>query len=302
MKNKILIIMLFMMLGCSSIEVSKKKEHYLIRGMNYSKTGNYTKAIEEYKEFYKIDKKDLILLREMGLAYAQLSEYSLAEKYYLEALEIEPEDQLTLINISILYYKIGDFKKSKKYISKISSDNMDYRIFLLKGFIAFDEKDYEVAYENLSKVINLIKVEDYTFVEKYVEVLKETKRTNEIYPFIYKVYQAQKNNPIVVIDYSRFLIDIFGDYDGAFKVLKAYNAKEKNDRIILELAIRSFEVGKIKDSEAYLKLLTDAYLYDVNVLQLKRDIALKNKKYSEADKYTKILEKVSDLENGNYKD
>jgi Tfp pilus assembly protein PilF len=297
MKKIILVIGLLMFLGCTSAETKDKKEHFLIRGMNYSKEGKYSKAIEEYQKFYDLDKKDPILLREMGLAYAHLKEYEIAEKYYLEAIELDPKDQVTLTNLSILYYKMDNFEKSEEYLAMISNDSMDYRLFLLKGYISYDEGKYEESYQSFHTVLNMIRVEDYTFVKKYVDILQRTNRTNEIYPFIYSVYQAQKDNPEAVIDYSVFLIDVFNDYDGAFKALKVYNAQQKNDHIILELAQRSFEVGKLEDSETYLKLLTDAYKYDTRVLRLKRDIALKKGNKKEADKYSKILEKVSDLKN-----
>ena len=297
MKKIILVIGLLMFLGCTSAETKDKKEHFLIRGMNYSKEGKYSKAIEEYQKFYDLDKKDPILLREMGLAYAHLKEYEIAEKYYLEAIELDPKDQITLTNLSILYYKMDNFEKSEEYLAMISNDSMDYRLFLLKGYISYDEGKYEESYQSFHTVLNMIKVEDYTFVKKYVDILQRTNRTNEIYPFIYSVYQVKKDDPEAVIDYSVFLIDVFNDYDGAFKALKIYNAQQKNDHIILELAQRSFEVGKLEDSETYLKLLTDAYKYDTRVLRLKRDIALKKGNKKEADKYSKILEKVSDLKN-----
>jgi len=300
MKKILLIVGLLMLIGCTSADQKKRKEHYLIKGMNYSKSGNYTKAINEYKDFYEIDKKDPILLRELGLAYAQLGDYGAAEKYYLEAFKVDPKDQITLSNMAILYYKMEKLDKSQYYLSQISSDSIDFKIHLLKGYIAYDEKKYEDAYADFTKVLNLIDIEECTFVREYVEILQNTNRTNEIYPFIYKVYESKKNDPETVITYSRFLIDVFNDYDGAFKALKTYIAREKNNSVILELAKRSFEVGKINDTELYLKLLTDAYKYDLDVLNLKKEIAVHNNKPEDVEKYQKIIEKVSDLDNENY--
>lgn len=296
MKKILLIVNLLLLIGCSSISQKKNKEHHLIKGMNYSKSGNYTKAIEEYKYFYEVDKKDPILLREMGLAYGQLGDYGPSKKYYLEALKLDPKDQVTISNMAILSYKMGDLNESRYYLSQISSDSIDYKIYLLKGYIAYDEQKNEEAYFNFTKVLNLITVENYNFVNKYVEILQKTNRTNEIYPFIYKVYQDKKNNPQAVIRYSRFLVDVFNDYNGAFKALKTYNAREKNNLVILELAKRSFEVNKIDDTELYLQLLTDAYKYDLDVLNLKKEIALHNNNSEEAKKYQNIIEKVSDLD------
>ena len=107
MKKILLIISLLLLIGCTSADNKDKKEHYLIRGMNYSKNGDFTKAISEYKKFYEIDKKDPVLLREMGLAYAQIGNYEISKKYYLEALKLEPQDQVTLSNMAILFYKMG---------------------------------------------------------------------------------------------------------------------------------------------------------------------------------------------------
>ena len=223
----------------------------------------------------------------MGLAYAQLEDYTTAEKYYLEAIKVDPEDQITLSNISILYYKMGKLKKSRYYLSRISNDSINYKIYLLKGYIAYDEQRYEDAYLNFSKVLNLIEIKDYTFVEKYVDILQKTNRTNEVYPFIYQVYEIQKNNPNAVIAYSRFLINVFNDYDGAFKALKTYLAQDKNNRVILEIAKRNFEIGNINDTELYLKLLTDAYKYDMDVLNLKKEVAIHNNKPEDGKKISK---------------
>lgn len=301
MKKILLIVGLLLLMGCTSADQKKNKEHHLIRGMNYSKSGNYTKAIEEYKYFYELDKKNPILLREMGLAYAKLGDYGIAEKYYLEAIRLDPKDQVTLSNMAILSYKMGKLKESRYYLSQIASDSIDYKIYLLKGYIAYDEKRDEDAYFNFTKVLNLINVEDYTFINKYVEILQKTNRTNEIYPFIYRVYENKKNDPNAVITYSRFLVDVFNDYDGALKALKTYNAREKNNGVILEIAKRSFEVGRVNDTELYLKLLTDAYKYDLDVLNLKKEIAIHNKKPEEVKKYQNIIEKVSDLDREEYK-
>jgi len=302
MKKILLIIGLLSLLGCTSAEDKEKKEHFLIRGMNYSKGGNYTEAINEYKDFYEIDRDDPILLREMGLAYAQLGNYEIAEKYYLEALKLDPKDQTTLSNIAILSYKMGNLEKSRYYLSQISSDSINYKIYLLKGYISYDENKNEEAYINFTKVLTLVKIDEYSFIDKYVEVLQKTNRTNEIYPFLYKIYEDNLNDPDVVIIYSRFLVDIFNDYDGSIKALKTYIAREKNDRIILEIAKLSFEVGRINDSELYLKLLTNAYRYNLDVLNLKKEIAIHNNKPEDIKKYQKIIDKVSDLDGEEYKD
>lgn len=296
MKKILLIVGLLLLIGCSSTNKKDKKEHYLIRGMNYSKSGNYTKAINEYKKFYEIDRNDPILLREMGLAYAQLGDYEITEKYYLKAIKLDSQDQVTLSNMAILSYKMGKLDNSRFYLSQISSDSINFKIYLLKGYISYDEKKYEDAYLDFTKALTLKNIEDYSFINKYVEILQKTNRTNEIYPFIYKIYENNRNNPNIVITYSKFLIDIFGDYDRALRALKTYLAREKNNLIILEVAKRSFEVGKINDTELYLKLLTDAYRYDLDVLNLKKEIAIHNNKPKDAKQYQKIIEKVSDLD------
>lgn len=296
MKKILLIISLLLLIGCTSADNKDKKEHYLIRGMNYSKNGDYTKAINEYKSFYEIDKKDPVLLREMGLAYAQIDNYEVSKKYYLEALKLEPQDQVTLSNMAILFYKMGLLEESKYCLSQISADNIDYKIYLLKGYIAYDENKNELAYLNFTKVLTLINMDENSFIDKYVEILQKTNRTNEIYSFIYNFYENNKNNPDAVITYSRFLVDIFNDYDGSIKALKTYIAREKNNNIILEVAKRSFEVGNIKDTELYLKLLTNSYRYNLDVLNLKKEIAVHNNNPEDIIKYQKIIDKVSDFD------
>ena len=85
-KILLLVIIILTFVSCTNSEKEKKKEHYLIRGMNYAREQKYTKAIEEYKAYYEQDKKNPILLREMALAYAYLGDYKTSEKYYLAAI------------------------------------------------------------------------------------------------------------------------------------------------------------------------------------------------------------------------
>ncbi|HAS80365.1 MAG TPA: hypothetical protein DCR90_05640, partial [Fusobacteriaceae bacterium] len=78
--------------------------------------------------------------------------------------------------------------------------------------------------------------------------------------------------------------------------LKTYIAREKNNNIILEVAKRSFEVGNIRDTELYLKLLTNSYRYNLDVLNLKKEIAVHNNNPEDIIKYQKIIDKVSDFD------
>ncbi len=297
MKKTLLIIgILLSFVGCTTIKPQNKIEYHLIRGMNYSKVGDYPSAIKEYNEYYRVDRKNSILLGEMAMAYGQLGDYSMAERYYLENLKVAPNDNITLLNLSTLYYKTKNFEKSKRYLKKIPENTSNYRVFLLKGYLYYEEKDYEKTYFNLNKVFEIgglgQDIISQELIERYVDVLENTSRWYEIYPFIIKAYNLKKYDKNIVLTSSRLLAEKFDDYETSMKFLKEYTANERSDEIILELAKLNFEIENFTQSKLYLQLLDEGYKYNLEVLSLKERLAIRENKFDEAKQYKELIMKM----------
>lgn len=271
MKRYIILLIIFLLAGCSELE--KKKETYsIVKGLNYNKNFDYTKALKEFKLAYKQNPKNKILLSEMGFSYSKLNDFTNARKYYLKVLELEPEDNNALLNLAILDYKEGKQKESLTYLEKISDDSVDYQVFLMFGYIYYDMKNYEKSYAYFIKAINYGNIRNYEFINKFVNILQETDRGDQISSFLYKIYEKDQSYlvPERAVEYSRYIVTFYKDYKKALSILTESLVHEKSNIVIIELVKRNIELKNYRSAKAYLGILTEEYRYNIEALKLKK--------------------------------
>jgi len=87
---------------------SLKAWAYFHIGYCYVELGNYTKAIEAYKQAIRIDPDDASTYVNLGVASGQLGLYKDAIEAIKQAIRIEPDDAETLYNLGVTYILIGD--------------------------------------------------------------------------------------------------------------------------------------------------------------------------------------------------
>ncbi len=299
MKKLLYIIFLISLIGCTSTPKTVKRttdreEYNVIRGINYSQDGKYLEALREFEKAYGKNDKNVITLREMGLVYAQLSDYKKSEEFYKKALVIDERDQTSIKNLALLSYIKGDYEKAEEYLEIISKDSVDNMVLKLKGFILFKKGETANAYKILKGAHSLEKDLDMEFYSVYSQVLLEESKFMELYKVLENGYEKYSLDKEYIIFYTRILSNSYSEYDKAEKTLKRYIAKNGvNDELLLQLSKISFANGDIPTAENSIKMISDDYRYDLEYLNLKKDILNKTNKSEEAKKINILIEKLT---------
>ena len=160
----------------------------------YIEFGEIDKALEILNSTDSNDKENFKLLLSYGRAFLKLREYEKAKQYFEDAIfTSELEDEEAYLGISKAYLEIGDFKNSYKNIRP-----------LLKK-----------SYKPVQTELILVEIELKT---GYSEKAKKR---------LLKLLQKRKNDPDVLIGYSKYLFLNEDPFD-AIDVLEKEIVKNKN--------------------------------------------------------------------------
>jgi len=85
---------------------------YFYIGFCYGELGNYTKAIEAYKQAIRIIPDDAVAHYNLGIAYGKLGLYKDAIEVYKQAIRINPEYVSACNNLGVTYDELGFYKES----------------------------------------------------------------------------------------------------------------------------------------------------------------------------------------------
>lgn len=212
--------------GCTSTRKEKIVDYSLLKGINYSQQELYEKAIVEYRKAYSLESNNLTLLKEMGYCYYQLGDYKKAEEFWLKGLKVSPKDENIIKNLVTLYYKEGEYDKIGEIVVRSDNPNSDYYL-KIKAFILYSKGDKVEAYEILSKLdISDFDAEDAI---KYMDILKELDKNDELYYFMKNTYPYFNSNKVYVINYAQNLSSVYSLDKEAEKILLDYISKNGND-------------------------------------------------------------------------
>ncbi len=174
----------------SEEDLNKKLAHANI----YIEFGEIGKALEILNSADKNDKENFKLLLSYGRAFLKLREYEKAKQYFEDAIfTSELEDEEAYLGISKAYLEIGDFKNSYKNIRP-----------LLKK-----------SYKPVQTELILVEIELKT---GYADNAKKR---------LFKLLQKRKNDPDVLIGYSKYLFLNEDPFD-AIDFLEKEIIKNKN--------------------------------------------------------------------------
>ncbi|ADO82470.1 tetratricopeptide repeat protein [Ilyobacter polytropus] len=299
MKKLLYIILLISLMGCTntsktSESTTDKEEYNVIRGINLSQEGKYLEALREFEKAYGKNDKNIITLREMGLVYAQLSDYKKSEEFYKKALVLDERDQTAIKNLALLSYVKGDYEKSEEYLESVSKDSIDNMVLKLKGFISFKKGENIKAYDILKRALYLESDIDMEFYSVYSQVLLEESKFMELYKVLESGYEKYSLDKDYILFYTRILSVNYSEHDKAEKTLKRYMAENGiDDELLLLLSKISFTNGDMDSAENSLKMISDDYKYDLEYLNLKKDILDKSNKSEEAQKINILIERLT---------
>ncbi|WP_426709982.1 tetratricopeptide repeat protein [Cetobacterium sp. SF1] len=241
-------------------------DYLIIKGANSHYENKISEAIKYYNDAYKLDKKNKIVLEELGYLNYQLKKYNIAIKYYSEILQIDSNNKLALKNLGIIYYEIGDYSKSQYYLEKII--NKDFHNYKILGITYYKLGNKDKASYNLQEAF--LNMEDYDeeYFQILTKVLLDKKNKEGLYYFLKKGYNKYLVNKEYNIFYSKILYENLENYDEAEIILKKYLLEQKIDDHILITLSRVY-IGKKDYNKAkiVLNLISDKSLRDYKILK-----------------------------------
>jgi tetratricopeptide (TPR) repeat protein len=113
--------------GCARTPEAKKAR-YLERGNRYFKQEQYREAILEYRNVLRLDQKEPVATRQLGLAHYQLGQFGLAFRYLTQAQQLDPDNtevRLKLASIYVLGGRPDDATAQVEVVLKKEPGNLD---------------------------------------------------------------------------------------------------------------------------------------------------------------------------------
>lgn len=272
--NVFLLTNLVILTGCTSLDknipINKQEQYHLLKGMNYSRKENYSKGLRECEKAYKINKKDKIVLKEMGRTYSKLENYDKGIYYYEKALEVDSKDRESIRNLSYLYFIKGNYKKSLCFIKELAKENKDYETRKFLSYLLYENKKYKEAYISFERVLQEEAEFDKIYCGAYKDILIKLGKQDELKLFLEEQLKNYSTDEEVVVFYSNGMGRNFGRYDLGERELKRYIASYGgSDSLYLALAEAFYGIGDKKEAEKILTLVSSNRRYDENKIELK---------------------------------
>lgn len=124
-------------------------------GFCYQKTGNFSRAIELYKQAELFDRNKVWLQKKLGYCYRKIGEFSKAIDYYRQVIKSEPKDLNNLAYLGQLHIDIEDYGEALQYYYKVEYDQPDNpKVYRPIGWCSFVLGKYDIAIKYFNKVIH----------------------------------------------------------------------------------------------------------------------------------------------------
>ena len=120
------------------------------------KKGEYSEALELFKEALALDRDNPHILNNMGLCYLYLEDEITAEKTFLEALALDDKIVQVYINLADLYYRQHEMLKAIEILQNgvyKLPENPALRHYLARVYI--DDSRYDIAIDQLDAVLEI---------------------------------------------------------------------------------------------------------------------------------------------------
>lgn len=275
-KNRILfIIIILFFMSCTSVDRkihknSKKEEYYLLRGINYTRQGDYIKGLKEYEKAYNLNQNNILVLKELGKTYVKLEEYDRGIFYYSRALKLNGNDQECIKNLGYIYFLKNELKESLEYINRLSARNLDFQTLKLKSYLLHKNKEYKKAYDIFNNILSQNSEFDLEYFKIFIETLKKLNKNDELRLFLESNRELYEGNKDYIIFYSYSLSDYLKEYDLAEKEIKRHIVSYGGDnKLYTALAYIKYKQKDYDKANLILKLVSSKEKYDKYYLKLK---------------------------------
>lgn len=143
--------------GEKSVSENAEARRYYSLGIEESKSGNFEKAIEYYREAIRIDPDFAFAWDNIGICYRRLEKYDLAIEAYEQSLSIDPYGVMPLQNIAIVYQYTKEYEKAIEAYERygaIHKDNPEFYYGAGRVYAVFLNQ-HEKGLDYLCKAYNL---------------------------------------------------------------------------------------------------------------------------------------------------
>jgi tetratricopeptide (TPR) repeat protein len=249
---------------------------YLI-GWIYFKSGNYRKAVEQYKlVLKKYPQTDLrpVIYSSLGDAYYNVRNYTQAVFYYKRLLDNYPKTEYVLdaVNgIQYAYIAAGNPDKAAKiideYVIRNPYSKYGEKIFIKKGEIYYGAGRYDKAILAYKEFIatypsSLLVPEAYYWIGKSALNLNRTEEARYYFEYVVNEYA----NSASAISAALELGKIYSNRNEYAKAVEIYDkvyssteATEKKAELLYRKGLALIELGKIEDVYKTFNELTTEY-------------------------------------------
>lgn len=275
MKKLFFLLGILFLSGCSGTDKREKAlvqdDYTFIKGINLYHKGKKKEALKEYEEIYRKNSKNLMVMKEMAVVNCELGNKDAAVYYLEKAYEIAPKDESVIKNLANVYYRNKQFEKAEKYLDIFPKDSKDDIILKLRGYIAYEKKDYESSYNYLKNV------QEEKYDMRLYHVLKNDlvnlNRKENLYSLLNKKYEIYSHERDYIILYCCSLSDIFNEKDSAAKILIRYISEYGgDDELFLMLSTLYLENGEKEKAFNSFELISDAYKYEAEYIELREKL------------------------------
>ncbi len=260
-------------------------------GWIYFKTGNYSRAIDNYK--YALEKypdTDLrpVIYSSLGDAYYNLRNYTNAVFYYKRLLDNYPKTKYALdaINgIQYSYIAVGNPDRAAEIIDQYMIRNpyskFGEKILIKKGEIYFNAGVYDKAILAYKEFIatypsSLLIPDAYYWIGKSALALNRKEEARYYFEYVIDEYPNSESGILSALELGKIYFEQ-GNYEKAIEVYdKVYSLTEPSDKkaeLLYQKGLALIETGDIKKVYETFNTLSSEYPNTIFAIKARMELA-----------------------------
>lgn len=126
-------------------QTQSQSEKLKEKGDSLIAIGSFEKAIIAYNAVLTYDKKNYVVMNNIGVGYMNLEKYEKAEEWFFKAFDICNDNTEIIFNLIEACIYNNNFDDAEKYIKSIEDSHKEGEIFYFKGEIEFGRENFDKA-------------------------------------------------------------------------------------------------------------------------------------------------------------
>lgn len=243
-----------------SLEIYEDFDAYYKIGQIYYLTGEYSKALDNFKKAYILNQNNIDSVAHLAELYYRFGEFEESLKYYKYLLEKSEKKSELFLTIGEIYYKTGDYQNAIEYYNKVLDSNtglspdIEKIVYVNLGNLYSAMNKYEEALKSYYKAIEFDKLDVNIYYNIGVLALNMKDYNLAIDNFNKGLEIAPSNLLLNLLSARTYLL--MGDRD---KAIITYNKIiEKFPQEItpyFELATLYYKISKFNEAKHYYELI-----------------------------------------------